>query len=399
MFAVLTRARKALRTAVLIGAAGLLAACDASMIGGMASGGNASRGGPTIDPTQPVRVALLLPYSDSSAGPIARDLENAARLAISELGATRIDLRIYDTAGSPAQAAQQAQLAVDEGAKIILGPLRGETAVEASKVVADEGINVMSFSNNTSLAGGNLFILGPTFLNTADRLMSYGKRNGIDSVAILHSQDVPGEFGKSAIQLAASKNGVRVAAVQGYPLSIDGVSGVARNMSQVVNGSGAKSVFITSDATNAAMPLILQLMPEGGVSPASTQYIGLTRWDVAPQLFSYPGADGAWFTMPNQSMQQAFASRYRAAYGAEPHPLAGLAFDGIAAIGALVKQGRRDALTGGALTQGSGFQGTGGVFRLKSDGTNERGLAIATVRNNQVVILDPAPSSFSGAGF
>ena len=75
------------------------------------------------------------------------------------------------------------------------------------------------------------------------------------------------------------------------------------------------------------------------------------------------------------------------------------AFDGIAAIGALVKQGRGDALTGRALTQSAGFQGTGGVFRLKSDGTNERGLAVATVRNNQMVILDPAPSSFSGAGF
>ena len=51
-----------------------------------------------------------------------------------------------------------------------------------------------------------------------------------------------------------------------------------------------------------------------------------------------------------------------------------------------------------SLTQGQGFQGTAGIFRLYRDGTNERGLAVATVQNGQVVILDPAPASFSGGG-
>ncbi|APZ51941.1 penicillin-binding protein activator [Salipiger abyssi] len=398
MFAVLSRARKALRTAAIVATAGWLAACDASMIPDM-GGSSAGRGGPQIDPGAPVKVALLVPQSDSGAGIIARDLENAARLAIADLDGVSIDLAVYDTAGSPATAAAQAQRAVDEGARIILGPLRGEAAVEASKVVADEGVNVMAFSNNASIAGGNLFILGPTYENTASRLLAYGKRQGRSSVAILHSDDVPGQVGKAAIQQAAAQNGVQVAAVQPYPLSIEGVTTAAQGMSRVAATSGADSVFITTDATNAAMPLLLQVMPENGLNPAQTQYIGLTRWDVKPELFSYPGAQGAWFALPNQAMQRNFSSRYSTAYGATPHPLAGLAFDGIAAIGALVEQGRRDALTGKALTQSAGFQGTGGVFRLKPDGTNERGLAVATVQNNQMVILDPAPSSFSGAGF
>ncbi|HBM59094.1 penicillin-binding protein activator [Salipiger marinus] len=398
MFAVLSRARKALRPIATLAAVGFIAACDVAPLTDLSSGSSTS-GGPSIEPGQPVRVALLVPRSDPGAGAIARDLENAARLAIADLDGAQIDLAVYDTGGSPARAAAEAQRAVDEGARIILGPLRGEVAVEASKVVSDEGVNVLSFSNNPSIAGGNLFILGPTFVNTADRLMAYGKRQGIDSVAILHSQDVPGEFGKTAIQQAASANGVSVATVQGYPLSMEGVTETARAMGGVIEQSGAESVFISTDATNAAMPILLQMMPEAGVAPAQVQYVGLTRWDVAPQLFSFPGAQGAWFAMPDQSTQRNFNSRYRAAYGADPHPLAGLAFDGIAAIGALVEQGRRDALTGRALTQGAGFQGTGGVFRLKTDGTNERGLAVATVQNNQVTILDPAPSSFSGAGF
>ncbi|MFN3293530.1 MAG: penicillin-binding protein activator, partial [Gemmobacter sp.] len=66
---------------------------------------------------------------------------------------------------------------------------------------------------------------------------------------------------------------------------------------------------------------------------------------------------------------------------------------------ALVRSGRADALSREALTQSSGFAGVGGTFRLRSDGTNERALAIAEIRNRQVVVIDPAPRSFGGAGF
>ena len=69
----------------------------------------------------------------------------------------------------------------------------------------------------------------------------------------------------------------------------------------------------------------------------------------------------------------------------------------IVAIGALVLSGRRDALSTEALTQPAGFRGASGVFRLKADGTNQRGLAIAAVIDEQMVILEPAPTSFGGS--
>jgi hypothetical protein len=51
------------------------------------------------------------------------------------------------------------------------------------------------------------------------------------------------------------------------------------------------------------------------------------------------------------------------------------------------------------LTLTSGFQGASGIFRLREDGTVERGLAVATIDGNQVVVLSPAPRSFSSIGF
>ncbi|AUC53233.1 MAG: penicillin-binding protein activator [Sagittula sp.] len=397
MFTVLPRLRKALRPLAALTAAALLSACDPTMVGGL-GGSGASTGGPSIDASAPIPVALLVPKSDSGAGPVAVSLENAARLAIREQSGVQIDLRVYDTGGQSAQAAAQAQKAVDDGAKIILGPLFSEAANAAGAAVADEGVNVLSFSNTTAIAGGNVFILGPTFANTADRLMAHARKRGKKSIVIVYSDDVPGQFGKAAIEQAATANGIRVVSAEPYSLSVAGVSAAAQRAGATVKSGAADTVFITTDATNAAMPMLLNQLPENGVTPGQIQYVGLTRWDVRPDLFALPGAQGAWFAIPDTQRQEAFNQRYASTFGSAAHPLAGLAYDGISAIALLAKQGRSDALTGKSLTS-SGFTGTGGVFRLLKDGTNERALAVATVQNNQMVILDPAPRNLSGAGF
>lgn len=392
MFANFVNLRKVLRPlAVLVLGLGL-AACNPSALTNI--GGD----GPRINTSQPIPVALLIPKTDAGAAPIAVALENAARLAMADLGdGVTIDLRVYDTGGQAPTAAAVAQKAVDEGAKIILGPLRADEVNSAGVAVRDEGINVLGFSNNPTIAGGNVFILGQTFSDTADRMMGYARRNGKNNVLIVYSEDVEGQLGKLAIEQAATVTGVQVVGSQGYQLSIEGVSNAAQAAGRVASAGAADTVFITTAASNAAMPMLLTQMPESGVTTDKVQYVGLTRWDVRPDLFTMAGAQGAWFALPDTQQLSNFSSRYTAAYGEAPHPLAGLAYDGIMAVGTLARQGRDDALSAAALTS-TGFAGTGGVFRLMNDGTNRRALAIATVENKQMVILDPAPSSLSGGG-
>ena len=102
-----------------------------------------------------------------------------------DLGGVEIDLRVYGTAGNASKAAAAASQAVNEGAKIILGPVYGEAANAAGVAVASSGVNVISFSNNPTIAGGNVFILGPTFDNTASRLANYAARQGKRNVLAL----------------------------------------------------------------------------------------------------------------------------------------------------------------------------------------------------------------------
>ncbi|MDE4273952.1 penicillin-binding protein activator [Phaeobacter gallaeciensis] len=390
MFAVFKQARKAAFAAITAISAFALSACNPTSIGS----------GPSINTSKPVPVALLVPRGSAKSGDsvLAQSLENAARLAIGDLKGVQVDLKVYDTAGDPATAANAATQAINEGARIILGPVYAEAANAAGVAAAKRNVNVLAFSNNTAIAGGNVFILGATFANTAQRLTEYAVRQGRGNIVIVSGNDAAGRAGSAAIQAAAGRTGATIAGSVGYELSQKGVIDAVGPIRDTARANNANAVFMTA-TTAGALPLLTQLLPEAGLDKESTQYIGLTRWDIPSPTLSLPGVQGGWFALPDPSKSQQFITRYSSAYGGAPHSIGGLAYDGIAAIGALVSAGKSDALTGAALTQGAGFQGTGGIFRLRADGTNERGLAVATIQEQKVVVIDPAPSSFSGTGF
>ena len=394
MIAVLNTIRKPLRLLILPFVALALAACEPGIATNMNTGS-----GPKVDPNKPVPVALLVPRGGTPGdNQLAQELENAARLAIRDLSGVQIDLRVYGTAGNAAVAGTAAAQAVNDGAQIIIGPLYGEAANAAGNAVAAQGVNVLSFSNNPNIAGGNVFALGQGFGDTADRLVRYAKSTGKDNILILHGQDLAGQLGRDAILRAIAENGARNAGTIDYALSQESVIASVPRAKAAYDANGADAIFLTTSSASA-LPLFAQLLPEAGLPVASTQYIGLTRWDIPAQTLALPGVQGGWFALPDPAAAAAFSQRYSAAYGQAPTPIAGLAFDGIAAVGALVRSGKSNALSAGRLTQSAGFRGANGVFRLKKDGTAEHGLAVATIRNKSVVIVDPAPRAFGGVGF
>lgn len=388
MFARFITARKLIAPLAFVGAGLLLTACEDTV-----------SDGPSIDTRAPVPVAILLPKGsqDPNDAILAESLENAARLAIADLQGVTIDLRVYDTAANADIAAQQAQLAVDSGAKIILGPLYSASATAVGAAVADDGVNVLSFSNNTTIAGGNVFVLGHTFENTAERLTRFAVNQGKDQLALMHATNDAGTIAGRAVSRASLEANAIVVSEVAYPLTQEGVIEAVPQVRDAIEETGANAIFLTSN-TAGALPFLSALLPEAGVDPEDVQYIGLTRWDIPAQTLELPGVQGGWFALPDPDRTAAFQLRYEVAFGTQPHRFGSLAYDGIAAIGALVASQGRDALTATALTQSQGFEGVDGVFRLSRDGTIERGLAVAQVIDQQVVVIDPAPFVFTIAG-
>lgn len=390
MFPLLSRVRMGMAKIGLLLACLAVAACQ--------SGTSPMANGPTRNDGSPVPVALLVPGGSGDANDnfIAQSLENAARMAIADLSGVKVDLRVYNTQGSPAEAGAMATRAVDEGAAIILGPFYALEANAAGLAVASRGVDVLSFSNNTDVAGGNVFILGQTFDATARRLASFAVGKGLDRIMIVHDPDPAGQIGRAAIQNAVTEAGGSVTAVGTYEFSQNGIVQAVPNIAASAKSSGAKAIFLTADNAGA-LPLLSQMLMENGVGPNSAQFIGLARWDIPTATLALPGVQGAWFALPDPGTNQQFRARYASAFGESPPIYAGFAYDGIAAIGAIAKRG--GPLNSASLTQSAGFVGVGGIFRLRGDGTTDRGLAIAQIQNSQVVIIDPAPNNFGGVGF
>ena len=393
-----TGLRRTLGRAAAILSAFVLAACDPA--GGPATQARGPVVGPLIDPGQPVRVALLTPGGSGSADLewLARSLRNAARMAAADAQGATIDLRVYDSGNSTAKAVEQANAAADAGAQIIVGPLFAEAANAVGNAMQSRNLNVLSFSNNAEVAGGNVFILGNSFANIADRLVGYGTRNGKRNFYIVAEDDVAGQLGGRAIEGAIARRGARLAGRSNHPVSVSGIDAVAPQIAAAARSGGVDAVFVTGN-NQAALPYLTEKLAASGVASPNPQIMGLTRWDQPPARMTLPQLQNGWFALPDQGLKAQFDARYRAAHGEQPHELAGLAYDGIAAIASLVRAGNRNALTTTGLTQRSGFAGVGGIFRLMPDGTSQRGLAVATLRGNQLVILDPAPRGFGGAGF
>ncbi len=388
------RVRNVVKSVALAGGMMALAACDPSMIPGpITPGGGGSTDGP-------VKVALLVPGGSGSAelDRIARSLENSARLAISDMEGVEVDLTVYNTQRNTGVAVSAATQAVAAGADVILGPLDGEAAAAVGVAVAGTGTNVLAFSNNTAIAGGNVFLLGQTFSDSASRLARYARSQGKSRVVVIHARDVAGEAGRVAVARALAQAGLTLAGTTSYNLSLQDVTAAAPAVRSAASSSGADALFLTSN-TAGALPIFAELLPEAGLSPDKIQYLGLSRWDLDPRLFSLKGVQGGWFAMPDRSRSAAFQGRYSGAVGASPHPLAFTAYDGMAAIGALWAQGGANPLATSAITRGQGFQGSNGILRFRADGTNQRGLAIGSIQNGQLVTIDAAPNSFGGAGF
>lgn len=383
-----------IRATVLALAAFALSACDPSL--------TRTANTRAVDANAPIKVALLVPTGSGQSEMefLGTSLINAARMAQGDLAGVQIDLSVYPTAGNPGGATAAATQAMGEGAQIIVGPLFSTAAAAVAPIAAQSGRSVLSFSNNTDVAGNNLFLLGITFESVANRVVGNSIANGKSAIAVIHSSDPAGNAGSVAAQNAIGRFGGTFAGAWSYDLSPQGISESAPGIAKAVRAAGADAVVLTDDP-GAGLTFLTPVLATGGLSNRNTQLLGLTRWNQPPAAATTLSMQDGIFAAPDPATLSQFEARYTSIYGGAPHQLAGLAYDGIAAVGAMVQAAKATgtpALSREQITDPSGFAGVNGVFRFLNNGHNERGLALLQLRDGEAVVIDGAPRSFGGQG-
>ena len=354
-----------------------------------------------VQPVKPVlqpnagtgNIGLLLPYGseDENNTELARSLENGVHLALKTIGNTGLSVKVYPTRGTAQGAAEAAVAALGDDVEAIIGPLYGDFAPEVGRIAATEGVPVFSFSNNSGVAGNNVYLLGHTHRNSASRILAYAASQGKSKAIVVHADNAVGLVSLAAVQDAALQTGIQIVGTVPHGFSQKGVVDAVPFIAATVENSEADILVLTGN-TAGALPMLAQLIPEAGVDSGEVQFVGLTRWDIPPGNLRNSGLQNGWFPLPDPNLAASFAYRFQYEFDEPPHPLSGLAYDGIIAISQLLaKGGPLDAAT---IANAEGFFGSDGRFRFKEDGTIERGLAVAQVQEFQKFIIDPAPRSF-----
>ncbi|EKS34718.1 penicillin-binding protein activator [Afipia broomeae] len=382
------------RSAVgLILGAPLIAGCAGSGMQSPFSGGEQPAG----PPQQPaavgsgqVKVGLLLPLSASgNAAVAAQSMRNAAELALAEFQNPNIQLLIKDDNGTPQGAQQGAQQAVDEGAEIILGPLFAQSVPAAAQAARNRGISMIAFSTDSSVAGRGVYLL--SFLPESDvnRIVEYAAGAGKRSFAAFLPENAYGNVVEAAFKQAVPRRGGRIAAFEKYGADRSQIGATATTISEALKN--ADTLLLADDGD--ALPMAADALVAAGVNLQRLQLLGTGLWD-NPRVFANANLRGGLYAAPDPAGFRGFSQRYRAKYNGDPVRTATLAYDGVALVAALARTQGGQRFSPEVLTNPSGFAGIDGLFRFRSDGTNERGLAVMRVGPSGGQIVAGSPKSF-----
>ncbi len=350
-----------------------------------------SQTAPATPATAATQVALLLPLSGERAAWGEAWLQ-AAELALFEAPASDVALIVRDSGGNPTLAARAAQDAIASGAQFIIGPGFANEVKAVGPVARAAGINVVSFSTDETAAGDGVFVMGVLPSLQVERVVAYASRQGLRHIASLTPQSPYGHIIVQAFRVSAERANAVVVRTEYYDPRVLDTSAPIGQIGQHVTGGGQLDALLIPEAGDR-LRSIAPLLGNFGIDVTQVRLLGSSLWD-DPALATDPTLVGSWFVAPDPGNWQAFRSRYGAAFGVDPPRFASIAYD--ATLLAL-------ALSGGpygaeysttALTQPEGFSGIDGIFRFRTNGLVERGLAVMELRDGTIEIREPAPASF-----
>jgi ABC-type branched-subunit amino acid transport system substrate-binding protein len=341
----------------------------------------------TVDPGLPVdtdrhRVALLVPQTGVNAD-VGQSIANATTMALLDTRSEKVRITTYDTALGAAAAAQQA---IAEGNKLILGPLLSEDVAAVAPIARAAGVPVLSFSNDTSIAGNGVFIMGFVPGQSVERVVAHARFKGHKRFGALLPRSLYGDRAVAAFRQAVSAGGGTVVAVESYDRSAASLTGAARRLSEA---GAMDAVLIADSGGNAvrAVPLVTASGPK--------QIMGTELWNTDASLGSNAAMRGAWFASVSDGLYGQLAGKYRTQYGKAPFRLASLGYDSVlltVRVSREWKPGTNFPMM--RLLATDGFGGIDGIFRFNDRGVAIRALEVSEIGNGGFRVIDPAPTKW-----
>ena len=331
------------------------------------------------------RVAVLVPISGGNAG-VGQSIANAANLALLDAGGERIRITVYDTARGGAAAAANQALA--EGNGLFLGPLLADDVRAVAPVARRAGVPVISFSNDVSVAGNGVYLMGFTPGQSIARVVGHARDQGLERFGAMTPEGIYGRRAAQAMIDSVERGGGRLVAMQSY----DAGTGSVRAAVGRLHSLGSYDSVLIADGARVAASAAPLLKAGAG---SAIRLLGTELWATESGLGRTAALRGAWYASVADNMFNQLRTRYRARYGANPYRLGSLGYDSVLLTVRIAKNWRLGRpFPERELRDPVGFSGVDGPFRFTSSGIAERSLEVREVTAGGTIVVSPAPRSF-----
>jgi len=330
------------------------------------------------------RVAMLVPTSGPNAA-VGQALANAANMALLDTNASNLRITTYDTAAGPAAAATRA---IADGNKLILGPLLGDDVAAVANVARPAHVPIISFSNDTAVAGHDVFIMGSLPAQSIVRSVNWARAQGMRRFAALIPEGEYGARVTAALGPAVSAAGGTLVGTVTYSRGNTSIISAAQRL----KAKGGFDAVLIGDGGRFAVQAAPQLRAATGPSP---RIIGTELWSGDTVTVRSPLLRGAWYAALSDARFGRFAGSYRARFGMAPYRISTLGYDSVLLTLRVAREWKPGTLFPTALLYDpQGFLGVDGPLRFGQGGVVERAFEVVELQAAGTTVVSPAPGGF-----
>ncbi|MDA9708778.1 penicillin-binding protein activator [Alphaproteobacteria bacterium] len=362
-----------------------------------------------------VDVGVMLPLSGEHSE-IGNLILNAIEMAVFQTEENKLQLHIKDTEAKPDKAKKVLSELIDEGVKIIIGPLFSKSLAAIQSEAASNYINILALTNNINLRNKGIWIFGVDPQAQTEKVLRYALEKGSKNIAALLPQNAYGLLLFDTITSFAQTNLMKIEKIEFYNFSVESQRKTAQKISKgfeeyklyldkIKEQDNAEdegnqilfmekpfdSVFIAAAGQN--LTVLSSQLQYNNVDPKIVQYLGISSWEDIG-ILNEPALEGGVFVTTSEMYQKKIKPIYKKSFSKEMPKIAMIAYDIVALLGSLNNLGSNFNIYD--LVNDEGYIGLRGLFRLKKNGVVERAFQLKKIKNKKFTILKKANDQFSG---
>ena len=348
-----------------------------------------------------IKIALLLPIGakDNNLSKLGKSLRDAAFLAKEDLGNNLLEINTYDTYGLTQKGVLAYNLALEEKNEIIIGPFLSSVTTEIFNQFSFNTLNILSLSDDPTIVGRKIFILGDTIVNRASNLIQYAINDNNYRFALIGPVGDNNDQINSIISNKILMKGGVITFSSYYSNDISAISDLAQDVKNKIIQTSTDIIIFTGEPDKRMSYLAAELADiTVNKKNKGIQIMGLTHWENSASILSEPALQKAWFTMPDQRFRSFYEDKFIKKFGYIPHPKSNLAYDAVASLGVIHKNlnnDRNDYFDKfNGLFNRNGFIGIDGIFRFNNDRIAEKELSIIQLISGKPKMLKQAKNRF-----